>query len=376
MTEGQDASRGLTLELPPVKFLLVDDFEDGLLALEALLARPDLEILSAKSAAEALELLAIHDVALAILDVEMPEVDGFQLAKQMRGAERTRGIPIIFATAGSHDPTRVSRAYAAGAVDVLFKPLDPAVLTQKANIFFDLYRRQQELAETLRLNETFVAAISHDLRNPLNTILMGSEIVLSGTLDERSRRASERIRSSGRRMVTLIDQLFDLARIRLGGGLLLDRQSIDLAKLVRTVVAENQIANPDRVVVMQEEGNTEGEWDPARVAQIASNLVGNALKHGSPHGVVVVKTVGHGSLVALSVHNDGAIEAPVKANLFEPFRRGKSRQKDGLGLGLFIVKQLTLAHEGSLDLVSNAEQGTTFRIALPRRVEEFSHGRQ
>src|SRR6185312_10736222 len=104
----------------PIKYLLVDDLEENLIALEALLRRDGVEILKASSGREALELLLAHDVALALLDVQMPEMDGFELAELMRGAERTRHVPIIFVTAATHEPQRVFQAYDAGAVDFLF----------------------------------------------------------------------------------------------------------------------------------------------------------------------------------------------------------------------------------------------------------------
>src|ERR1700754_1880365 len=109
----------------PVKFLVVDDKEENLIALEALLRRDGLEILKARSGDEALELLLVHDVALALLDVQMPEMDGFELAEFMRGSDRTRRVPIIFVTAGPHDQQRVFKGYESGAVDFLFKPIEP-----------------------------------------------------------------------------------------------------------------------------------------------------------------------------------------------------------------------------------------------------------
>ena len=116
------------MEHAPVKFLLVDDVEENLLALEGLLRRDGLELLKARSGPEALELLLVHDVALALLDVQMPVMDGFELAELMRGTERTRRIPIIFVTAGGIDSQRLFRGYETGAVDFLFKPIEPHIL--------------------------------------------------------------------------------------------------------------------------------------------------------------------------------------------------------------------------------------------------------
>ena len=122
--------------LPPVKCLLVDDLEENLLALSALLAGDDVELLAARSGFEALELTLVHDVALAFLDVQMPEMDGFELAELLRGTERTRQIPLIFVTAGAREPTRVFKGYESGAVDFIYKPLEPHIIKNKAEVFF------------------------------------------------------------------------------------------------------------------------------------------------------------------------------------------------------------------------------------------------
>ena len=117
----------------PIRFLLVDDTPANLVALESLVRRDGLEVLKAGSGSEALELLLEHDVDLAFLDVQLPDMDGFELAELMRGAVRTRQVPIIFVTAGSHDPQRLFKGYEAGAVDFLYKPIDPQVLKGKVD---------------------------------------------------------------------------------------------------------------------------------------------------------------------------------------------------------------------------------------------------
>src|ERR1041385_7218007 len=136
-----------------IKLLIVDDVAENLVALEALLRRDGVQTLCARSGAEALELLLAHEVAIAVIDVQMPEMDGFELAELMRGAERTKRVPIIFITAGTRDPQRVFKGYDTGAVDFLFKPVDPHILHTKVNVFLELARQRQELASALRLNE-------------------------------------------------------------------------------------------------------------------------------------------------------------------------------------------------------------------------------
>src|ERR1043165_4653452 len=130
------ALSGSAMQLEPLKILLVDDTPDNLVVLEALLRRDGVELLAARSGAEALELLLVHEVALALVDVQMPDMDGFELAELMRGAERTRHVPIIFITAGIREGQHVFKGYDAGAVDFLFKPIDPSILKHKTEVFF------------------------------------------------------------------------------------------------------------------------------------------------------------------------------------------------------------------------------------------------
>lgn len=150
----------------PANVLVVDDVEDNLLTTQSLLVRRGLTVLIASSAAGALELLSQHEVALALLDVQMPQVNGFELAERMRRNDRTRNVPIIFMTGYASDPSRTFFGYEAGAVDFLFKPLDPRVLQSKVAVFVELYRQRRELCERnaelerlLQLNEAMAEAL-------------------------------------------------------------------------------------------------------------------------------------------------------------------------------------------------------------------------
>lgn len=361
-----------------VKCLLVNDLAENLLALSALLRREDVELLTARSGPEALELLLVHDVALALIDVQMPDMDGFELAELMRGSERTRQIPIIFVTAGARDQYRLFKGYESGAVDFLFKPIEPHILRNKADIFFQLHHQKQQLAkelrersETLRLNEMLTAVLSHDLRSPLNAVLTSAHLIQRRAAEESVREMAARIQASGKRMSRMIEDMLDLARARLAGGIPLKREPADLGVLIGRVLAEIRAAFPERGVEVRQSGDLTGDWDAERLAQVVSNLIGNALQHGEESEAVQIGVDGQDAeVVVVSVSNAGTIPQDLLPQLFDPFR-GADRpggRSEGLGLGLYIVQQIVLAHQGSVEVRCEEDsRRTQFLVSVPRK---------
>ena len=362
-----------------VKCLLVDDLEENLLAMQALLRREDVEILTARSGAEALELLLAHDVALALLDVQMPEMDGFELAELMRGSERTRDVPIIFVTAGSRDLHRVFRGYEAGAVDFLFKPVEPHILLNKVDVFLQLYRQKIALAqelhertETLRLNELFQAVLGHDLRSPLAAIINWGALLERSPDPQRVPDIGKRLQATGRRMQQLIEDLLDVARARLGGGLPLRISECDLGLVAQRIVDERSMGESAERVRFERTGDLIGRWDADRLGQVVSNLLGNALQHGTADQPIEINLDGRAAdVVYLKISNGGLIPPNVLPHLFDPFRAGRESlgREGGLGLGLYIVHQIVTAHGGVISVRSDGH--TVFETRLPR---EAPHG--
>lgn len=343
------------------RILLVDDIEANLIALKSVLDRPDLRLLTARSGAEALEiLLKEEDVALAMLDVQMPEMSGFELAELMRGALRTRHVPIIFLTAHAHEPGRVFEGYEAGAVDFLFKPLDPVLLRSKVEVFVELHRQR-------RLSDIFIGVLGHDLRNPLGAIRIGADLLLHlYPNDERVRKTANTIRCSSDRMSRLIGTLLDYARARLGGGIPIQLAPANMADLCRATMAEFGPENQARLA-LDVQGDPAGTWDADRILQAISNLIGNALTHGEPEEPVSVRVDASAEAeVTLEVRNRGVIPEDARAHLFEALRRTEKRSSDSVGLGLYIVDQIVRSHGGRMEVESSAASGTMFRVRVPR----------
>ena len=385
----------------PVHILLVDDRPENLISLEAMLRRDGLVALKARSGREALEILLTQDVALALLDVQMPEMDGFELAELLRGNERTRRIPIIFLTAGSSDRSRRFRGYEAGAVDFLEKPLEPDILRSKVNIFFELYRQRQQIndqmenlrayaEENLRLlkesraagealqdadrrKDEFLATLAHELRNPLAPIRNGLQILRLSPDGDRAEQVRGMMDRQLTHLVRLIDDLLDVSRVS-QGKIDLRRETIALQEAVAAAVEASrpliEASHHGFNLIMPEEPlNVEG--DMTRLAQVVSNLINNAAKY-TPEGGNITVTVQTAGLQAEVIVTDNGlgIAADMLPRVFDLFTQVDShldRSQGGLGVGLALVRKLVEMHGGVVTAESDGPgKGSRFTIRLPQ----------
>ena len=269
---------------------------------------------------------------------------------------------------------RVTRSLAATAA----LTLDNAKLYRTTRDAQEKQRRLVESqAETIRLNELFMGVLAHDLRTPLTAVLTAAELVRSRLAPEggRNLKAVDRIVTSGQRMSRMIEQLLDYTRLRVGTGMVLEPRGADLGTLLSQAVEELQQGHPEAIVGVEQTGNLEGRWDVDRLGQVFSNLLGNAIQHGTRGTVHVVADGTAADRVQVRVHNQGAIPPQLLSRVFEPLigsARGKERA--GLGLGLFITREIVAAHAGHVSVTSSDGEGTTFTATLPR-ITEVQAGR-
>ena len=238
-------------------------------------------------------------------------------------------------------------------------------LTESVNRF------SQKLEE---YRDQFLAVLGHDLRNPLGAVKMSAAFLArSEGLDERHGKAAWRIVIAAERMERMVSDLLDLTRTRLGQGIPISKKTMNLGALCRRAVDELHAFHPERALLLECEGDLSGQWDEDRLAQVVSNLVGNALQHGSVSGPVTVRAASDGDRAVLTVHNLGpAIPATSLKTIFDPMVRSSTGrdyagQARSLGLGLFIVRELVAAHGGTVSVASTETAGTTFTVRLPRR---------
>jgi signal transduction histidine kinase len=360
--------------------LLVDDSRSNLLAYAAVLKPLGRDIVTATSGDEAVQFLTGQQFALLLMDVRMPGIDGFETVELLR-SQLQRATPVIFVT-GADDDAAMRRAYEFGAVDYLIKPIDPQVLRGKVRNLVALYEQgiemerqaallleqRQRLLEAdaaLRRQDTNIGILAHDLRNPLNAIVAGTSLLRSiPDLPEKAQVIAERIDRSAHRMTLMIRDIFDFARGRLGDRIRLNRRAIDLGAVCRTIADEVQAAQPAAEITVRTDGSTRGSWDQARIEQVLSNLLANAVEHGAGEVTLSISGQEPDELV-FTVQNGGAPIPPEHLpSIFEPFHK-VDQGPGGLGLGLFIVREIVRAHDGTIEAASTSE-GTRFTIRLPR----------
>lgn len=371
---------GMEGEKPNV--LLVDDLEANRVALDALLGDLDCQLVHAQSGEEALRQLLRREFALLLLDVQMPGMDGYELAKYARDNASTRQVPIVFLTAMGASEASMLRGYGAGAIDYLFKPINPEVLRAKVSVFLELYLSRRALAQEvvahkrtmdeLSLSNTalrhFTDAASHDLRAPLRAIRAFLEALAeeaSERLDGQARDYLDRSRRAAQRMDSLLGSLLTHARLRqrtertrVDFNEVVEHVCTDLSERIREAGAEIRIAPLPCL-----------DSDPDRIYQLFLNLLSNAIKFQRPGHPprVTVSAERRGRFWAVCVEDEGiGVAAEYRASIFGAFERLHEPSKyEGNGLGLTICQEIVGQYGGHIWMEPGREHGSRFWFDLP-----------
>jgi len=365
------------------KILIVDDKPENLVALAVVLKDLDIELVKATSGNDALKQTLHHDFALALLDIQMPEMDGYELAGILREEERTANLPFIFISAVYTDNLNVFKGYEKGAFSFITKPFQPEILVNKVKFFInnyqqeialqnlneDLHRKNQELESINRELEAFTYSVSHDLRAPLRAINGYTQILsedYTSALDEEGQRLMKTVLSSTEKMNTLIEELLEFSRL---GRQELRRQEIDMKHLTEEVIREiSKSMNHAAQIKISELPKVRA--DRQLIYQVMFNLLSNAIKYSAKKEdpVVEISSEENGSDVVFSVKDNGAgFDMKYAGKLFDVFQRLHSdRDFKGTGVGLAIVQRIVAKHGGRVWGEGKQDEGALFRFSLAK----------
>ena len=374
-------------ETRKLAIMIVDDRPENLASMRQLLDQEDLEILTAESGNEALGMMLERDLALVLLDVQMPGMDGFEVADLMRRNERTRRIPIIFVTAINTERRHIFSGFKAGAVDYMFKPVDPFIIRSKVEVFLDIKRNElvreglmvdlneanRRLQELNERKSDFLSAASHELRTPLTIIkeycgLVHDEVV--GDINSEQKRCLDAALRNCNRLADLVNDLLDLDSIE-SGHTGLRRSSVDLGRVLTEAYTDfgPRCASVGQTIRLEMEDNLPPVLGDAQMlTQVLVNLLGNAHKFTPSGGEILIRGLRAAEGARVEVQDNGPGIAPEdQAIVFEKFTQ--LNRKDGpgargTGLGLAISHKIMELHGGKLGLHSQPGQGSVFHFTV------------
>ncbi|GAA0893981.1 response regulator [Fulvivirga kasyanovii] len=368
---------------PVIKILMVDDRPENLIALERLLRHLDVELFKAESGNEALRLTLHHDFALALIDIQMPGMDGYELASLLRSDKKTSHIPFIFISAIYKDHINIFKGYEAGAFSYITKPFEPDILLNKVQFFIDKYKQEQELKEThqkLKKNirdlnlaydelKSFSYSVSHDLRSPLRSIAGFSEILIEDyydQLDPEGQKLITRIVNSAKNMSTLIDDMLDFSKL---GRQELYPRKVDMHQLFQDTYTQlTERMEDDRNIEFKLSPIKENYGDKQMLERLVTNLLSNAIKYTQKEPVAVIEVDGYeqeGQYVYRVRDNGAGFDELYKDKLFGVFQRlHKVSDYNGTGVGLAIAKRIIFHHQGQIWADGKVNEGATFYFTL------------
>jgi len=358
------------------KILIVDDVEANLIAMSALLAEFDCTVFRAGSGNDALRLLLKHEFAAVLLDVQMPDMDGFEVARLARQNPKAKDVPIIFVTAMMETDENIFLGYDSGAVDVLFKPLNAHVLLSKVNVFLELHRSRKRLADEIEAHKRTLAdldafnySVSHDLRAPLRPLEGFSQILLEDhgdKLDDDGKHLLTRIASAARRMNDLINDLLRLSNVSRARP---SSREVDLTSLVLAIVTDLRSNDPSRVIEVDVARELTTHGDEALLRIALENLLRNAWKFTGRTAAPRIEVGSRPTPEPTFFVRDNGVgfDAAHREKLFRPFQRLHAASDfEGTGIGLAIVERVIHHHGGRIWVDAAPNEGATFSFTLPR----------
>jgi two-component system, sensor histidine kinase and response regulator len=310
---------------------------------------------------------------LLVLDWHMPDLSGSDVCRFVRQSWDPAQLPILILTASETNESLLE-ALSSGANDFVRKPfLAPElnarvdVLLRSAALHAKLANAERQLRIEVDFRERFMGLLAHDLRQPLNAVLMANTLLSQTHGDGPLKKTFAIQLRAANRMQRMIAELLDFTRVRPETGMPIHPESTDMAETARSILEELRSAHPERSFNLEVNGPCDGFWDPDRLTQVCTNLIGNAIEHGDPTTPVTVRVdCRDAEHVDLAVSNVGKVISPdALSQLFLPFRRGRARSP-GVGLGLYIVQQIVSAHGGTVSAES-ADGLTRFVVRLPRQ---------
>jgi signal transduction histidine kinase len=407
-----------------VNLLLVDDRAENLLALEAILEPLGQVLIRANSGPDALKQVLAAEFAVILLDVQMPGMNGFEVAEIIKSREKSRTIPIIFLSAISKEDAYVFKGYSMGAVDYVFKPFNPDVLRSKVAVFVDLFlkqreiqrqgdllresqkrelelehrtslleaearsaaklsqmndelhRRQLALEQAMGARNRFYASMSHELRTPINAVIGYSTLMLDniyGPLNAKQKEGLQRTLKAARHLLELVNDVLDLSKIE-AGKIELSLQPVMFPALIDDLfVTVRPLADEygSNLALDMESEPFNIVSDPRRVRQILLNLLSNAIKFGEGKPIRVMCKQCEDKGVEIEVVDEGVgIAKEDITRIFEEFVQVSESKQPGTGLGLPISRRLAQLLDGSLTVCSTPGKGSSFRLTLPASLED------
>lgn len=364
------------------KILLVDDQLANLFALEKILSTLDVGTVKASSGNEALELTLSHEFALVLLDVQMPGMDGYEVARFLRSEERTGHIPIIFITAIDRSEQFELKGYRTGAVDFIFKPVNREMLLSKVEVFLDLHRTKTALIEmnkdleatNLKLKRTnkelaeFAHIVAHDLKTPLRGIGTLADWLVTDYADKFDEQGKEQVNmlvTKSKQMSALIDDILEYSRL---GRECPDTEQVDLNVILSDVIAA--VDPPDNIEITVDGELPAIACERTHILQVFQNLVSNAVKYmDKPEGRVTIGCVEQEHFWKFSVADNGpGIDEKYFEKIFQIFQTLSPREGvESTGIGLSIVRKVADLHAGNAWVESEVGKGSTFFFTMSKR---------